>query len=89
MGLSLLCICNRTLPGKMFLSCFTNEISLIFLLLIFFEVTLVQNFLAVGQKFQRWNTCLIGAEQNRDIEFCLHEGTWTQHFRHFKRQPMC
>lgn len=67
MGLSLLCKCNRTLPGKMFLSCFTNEISLISLLLIFPEVTLVQNFLAVGQKFQRWNTCLIGAEQNRDI----------------------
>lgn len=67
MGLSLLCICDRTLPGKMFLPCFTNEISLISLLLIFPEVTLVQNFLAVGQKFQRWNTCLSGAEQNRDI----------------------
>lgn len=66
--LNLLFLSDRTLPGKMFLPRFSNEISLISLLLIFSEVTLAQNLLAVGERFQRRNTCLIGAEQNRDIQ---------------------
>lgn len=79
MGLSLLCICHGTLPGKMFLPCFSNEVSLISLLLIFPEVTLVQNLLAVGQRFQRWNTCLIGAEQNRDVRILFPQRNMDQH----------
>lgn len=79
MCLSLLCICDRTLPGKMFLPHFSNEISPISLLLIFPEVTLVQNLLAVGEGFQRWNTCLVAAEQNRDIQILFTQRNMDQH----------
>lgn len=65
---------------KCFLPRFSNEISLISLLLIFPEVTLAQNMLAVGERFQRRNTCLIGAEQNRDIQILFVQRNMDQHY---------